>query len=166
MEEETPTGFTPKDDYLHVIKHTQLISLDMIITNPEGKILLGKRKNEPAKGTWFVPGGRVYKNETFAKAGLRISEGELGVALPYDREIGVYHHNYNNNFDNEDYGTHYIVFAVAINLTQDLVLNTDSMDDQHEELKWFHSDELLADPNVHVFTKSYFHPGAWNRAFM
>ena len=32
--------------------------------------------------------------------------------------------------------------------------------------KWWYVDELLSDPNVHAFTKSYFHPGAWNRAFM
>ena len=166
MDKERQDGFTPKEDYLHVIKHSQIISLDMVITNPDGKILLGKRNNEPAKGTWFVPGGRVYKNETFKDACRRISKGELGEALSYDNEIGVYHHSYNNNFDNEDHGTHYLVFGVAINLDRHLELNTESMDDQHEELKWWYADELLSDPTVHAFTKSYFHPGAWNRAFM
>lgn len=161
-----PSGFTPKEDYLHVIEHSQVISLDMIITNPDGKILLGKRNNEPAKNTWFVPGGRVYKNETFKDACRRISHGEFNRALSYDKEIGVYHHSYNNNFDNEDCGTHYIVFAVAINLDAPMTLCKEALDDQHEEMRWWSIEELLADPNVHAFTKSYFHPGAWNRAFM
>ena len=43
------TTLIPKEEYLNIIKKTQINSVDMIIFNNEGKVLLGKRNNEPAK---------------------------------------------------------------------------------------------------------------------
>ena len=59
---------------LEIIKATPLVSIDLIIRNPSHKILLGKRINRPAKDYWFVPGGRIIKNETIAHALKRISK--------------------------------------------------------------------------------------------
>jgi len=64
-----------------IIKNTPLISIDLIVKNKEGKILLGKRKNRPAKGYYFVPGGRIFKNETIEQAFKNISKHELGLDL-------------------------------------------------------------------------------------
>ena len=55
----TKGTFIPKEEYVEVIKKTQIISTDLLVFNTEGRVLLGKRNNEPAKDTWFVPGGRV-----------------------------------------------------------------------------------------------------------
>ncbi len=46
------------DQLLEVIKNAPLVSIDIIVKNKDGKILLGFRNNEPAKNTWFIPGGR------------------------------------------------------------------------------------------------------------
>ena len=51
-------GFIPKEEYVNIIKQTQIISTDLIIFNQLGQVLLGYRNNEPAKNTWFVPGGQ------------------------------------------------------------------------------------------------------------
>jgi colanic acid biosynthesis protein WcaH len=164
MGSEGNEGFVPKREYLEVIRHTQVVSTDLVIFGSEGKVLLGKRANEPAKNTWFVPGGKVRKNETIPQAVKRISKQEVGYTLTADREIGVFHHIYNNNFDNEDFGTHYVVFAVAATLNEGaLALNAD---DQHSELKWWSVEDLMSSPDVHHFTKNYFHPNPWNRAFL
>jgi len=40
---------------------------------------LGMRNNEPLEGCWFSPGGRIYKNESWQKALLRIFKEELGL---------------------------------------------------------------------------------------
>ena len=62
-----------------VIENTPLVSIDLcMICN--GQILLGKRSNEPLKGIWFTPGGRIHKNETWQHALLRIVEVELGLS--------------------------------------------------------------------------------------
>jgi colanic acid biosynthesis protein WcaH len=65
-----------------------------VIRNPVGKILLGLRNNEPAKDYWFVPEGRIYKDETMTKAFRRITREELGQELEM-REghfLAVYEH--------------------------------------------------------------------------
>ena len=45
------------------------------------KILLGKRKNPPAKNFFFVPGGRIFKSELKKHAFKRILKNELGFSL-------------------------------------------------------------------------------------
>ena len=59
---------------LKIIDATPLISIDLIILNSNDEILLGKRNNRPAKGYWFVPGGRIRKNETLKQALSRIAK--------------------------------------------------------------------------------------------
>ena len=55
-----------------VVANTPLISVDLIVRNPQGQILLGLRVNRPAQGYWFVPGGRVRKDERLADAFTRL----------------------------------------------------------------------------------------------
>jgi len=70
-----------KKHVLEIIEATPLVSIDLVIRNPSNKVLLGKRNNRPAMGYWFVPGGRIFKNETINQALKRISEVELGQDL-------------------------------------------------------------------------------------
>lgn len=164
---EVDSGFIPQEEYVDVIKKTQIISTDFLIFNNEGQVLLGKRNNEPAKNTWFVPGGRVRKNELIDAAVKRITKQELGKALEKTSDLGVYHHIYPNNFANDDHGTHYVVFAVNIVLeTQDSYDLNLVPDDQHSTLKWWNVEDILSHPGVHNYTKNYFHPSPYNKAFM
>jgi 8-oxo-dGTP diphosphatase len=45
----------------------------------EGRVLLGERLVEPAKGLFTFPGGRVELGETLAEAALRELQEEVGV---------------------------------------------------------------------------------------
>jgi 8-oxo-dGTP diphosphatase len=45
----------------------------------EGRVLIGERLVEPAKGLFTFPGGRVEMGETLAEAALRELEEEVGV---------------------------------------------------------------------------------------
>ncbi|STJ10662.1 GDP-L-fucose synthetase [Escherichia coli] len=62
--------------------------------------LLGKRTNRPAQGYWFVPGGRVQKDETLEAAFERLTMAELGLRLPITagQFYGVWQHFYDDNF--------------------------------------------------------------------
>ena len=51
--------FLSQQAFATVVESTPLISIDLIVENEQGEILLGKRTNRPARGYWFVPGGRV-----------------------------------------------------------------------------------------------------------
>ena len=91
-----------KKHVLEIIEATPLVSIDLVIRNPSNKVLLGKRNNRPAMGYWFVPGGRIFKNETINQALKRISEVELGQDLSTKAPslLGAYDHIYEDNFLN------------------------------------------------------------------
>ena len=145
------------DNYiLEIIKATPLVSIDLIIRNPSEKVLLGKRVNRPAKDYWFVPGGRIIKNETIGHALKRISKKEVGLDLSTEAPslLGAYDHIYEDNFLNLDgINTHYVVLAFAIQLQQEIGVRPD---EQHSDLRWWEIDKLLKDPTVHHNTKVYF----------
>ena len=141
---------------LEIIEATPLVSIDLVIRNPSNKVLLGKRNNRPAMGYWFVPGGRIFKNETINQALKRISEVELGQDLSTKAPslLGAYDHIYEDNFLNvKGINTHYVVLAFVIALQQEIEVKSD---EQHTELKWWEIDKLLQDQTVHQNTKVYF----------
>jgi colanic acid biosynthesis protein WcaH len=156
--EPSPGQRLPAADFDSVVRLTPLVAIDLIVRSPEGRVLVGRRTNEPAKGRFFVPGGRVTKNETLAAAFRRISLAELGVEkrIEAGRFAGVYEHFYNtNNHEVTGFGTHYVVLAYELaSAAQDLRLPMD----QHGEFAWLTEAELLRSPEVHENTKAYFTP--------
>jgi colanic acid biosynthesis protein WcaH len=88
------------ETFKSVIQHTPLISIDLIVRNEQDEVLLGKRVNAPAKDYWFVPGGRVRKNETLDDAFIRLVKEELGIESGMTRAdakfIGVFEHFYDD----------------------------------------------------------------------
>jgi len=145
--------FLDKEVFASIIHYTPLISIDLIVENSKGQILLGKRVNEPAKDFWFVPGGRIFKDETLDAAFERTAKEEIGLDIKREDAafINVYEHFYDNNvFDNE-FSTHYVVLAHKIVTDKNLVVN-----DQHEKYEWFDKEILLDRDDVHKYTKNYF----------
>ncbi len=143
-------------NFLDIIAATPLVSIDLIVRNAEGRVLLGKRVNRPAKNYWFVPGGRIRKNEKLAEAMQRISKTELGVTLTIDpvKLLGNYEHIYEDNFFGEEgINTHYVVLAYEYSLEESMRIK---LDDQHSDAKWWKVRDLLNSPEVHENTKAYF----------
>ncbi len=140
-----------------VIEHTPLISIDLIVTDKQDRVLLGWRQNAPAKHTWFTPGGRICKDETLGEAFRRISLEETGSEAVIGMAIfaGVYEHIYphDNFFSDPAFGTHYIVLAYCIRA--DIPI-TGLPKQQHHQYKWFTKAEILQDPDVHRNVKNYF----------
>ena len=141
---------------LDIIDSAPLVSVDLIIENPNKEILLGKRVNRPAQGYWFVPSGRIHKNETIKDAIKRISITEIGVDLS-DHDpglLGASEHMYDDNFLNEpDINTHYVVLAFVIEPPTEITVTPD---DQHSEMKLWTVEKLISDNTVHPNTKNYF----------
>ena len=146
--------------FLHIIDNTPLVSIDLIIEDIQGKVLLGKRTNRPAQGYWFVPGGRIRKNETIADAITRISSTELGIDLSINdvQLFGSYDHIYEDNYLGEDgINTHYVVLAYSLKLPGTIEVSVDKIeDDQHSEMRYWAKDTLLEAGDVHANTKAYF----------
>lgn len=138
-----------------VVESTPLVSIDLVVRNQQGKVLLGERTNRPAQGCWFVPGGRILKDETFEQAFKRLAKIELGKALTLSEAtfLGPYEHHYDDNFSGTKFSTHYVVLGYEVTLDIDTV---DLPKEQHEAYKWWSVDELLASEWVHRNTKDYF----------
>jgi colanic acid biosynthesis protein WcaH len=147
----------PPEQFLAIVEHTPLVSIDLICRNAQGEVLLGLRNNRPAQGSWFVPGGRIVKDERVGAALQRIAARELGLTQldpASARPLGVFQHLYEDNFAGRaGIGTHYLVLGYAIDIAADAPL---VLDDQHSALRWFSIPELLADAQVHTYTKAYF----------
>jgi colanic acid biosynthesis protein WcaH len=143
-------------DFENVIKLTPLVSIDMVIRSSDGRVLVGRRNYEPAKGCFFVPGGRITKNETVAAAFRRLTLDELGVEKQIEeaRFLGVYEHFYpTNRFERGAFGTHYVVLGYELTSpVEDALLPKE----QHGEYAWRTEAELLNSPEVHKHTKAYF----------
>lgn len=137
-----------------VVANTPLVSIDLVVRNPAGDVLLGQRLNRPAQGFWFVPGGRIRKNERLPEAFARLLQEELGLvrAITAAKFLGVYEHHYPDNFSGTDFSTHYVVLAYA--LEEDLVL-ADLPLQQHGAYRWWPVSELLKHADVHVHTQWY-----------
>lgn len=62
--------------------------VDLVIVRDD-LILLVKRKQEPAKGRWWLPGGRIWHGESFEEAAWRIARTETSLALGKVALLGV-----------------------------------------------------------------------------
>ena len=146
--------FLEKELFSSIIENTPLISIDLIIKDSEGKILLGQRINKPAKNSWFVPGGRIYKDEKIEDAFKRITKDEISKEFDISNSSfkGVYQHFYDDNVFNDNFSTHYIVLGFELVIKEELSLGTI----QHEKYKWFTQDELLKSDEVYSYVKDYF----------
>ncbi|MEX3019872.1 GDP-mannose mannosyl hydrolase [Kluyvera sp. STS39-E] len=147
--------FLSQQAFATVVQSTPLISIDLIVENAQGEILLGLRNNRPAQGFWFVPGGRVQKDESLAEAFARLTEAELGLRLPMTAGHfhGVWQHFYDDNFSGKDFSTHYIVLGFRLQVDADTLALPVA---QHNEYRWLSPQALLAADNVHDNSRAYF----------
>ncbi|KZN58217.1 hypothetical protein N473_05610 [Pseudoalteromonas luteoviolacea CPMOR-1] len=139
-----------------VIDATPLVSIDLIILNGQGQALLGERLNRPAKGFWFVPGGRIFKGESIVEAFERLTKEELGQPFSFMDAtlLGPYDHFYGDSVYGDELNTHYVAIAYVLKLPTEL--HNLPLNVQHGKYKWFEISELLSDSNVHLHTKWYF----------
>lgn len=135
-----------KQTWGSIVKSMPIPSVDLLVKCPDG-ILLGKRTNEPAKGEWFVPGGRIQKGEPLREAVHRIAEEELGLEVIIEQPLGTYDHFYDCSDVPESGGKHYIAHAYTVSATNCRV----SGDGQHAEFQVF---EAVPDP-LHPHVKAY-----------
>jgi len=141
----------PVEMFKAVVDATPLISIDLLVEN-EGKYLLGRRTNKPAKGYFFSTGGRVHKNETIDDAMIRIARNELNIELKSTPKfIGVFEHFYDDSMY-ENVSTHYVNLAYEYEMEEIPALPTE----QHSEYQWFSISELLESKQVHKYVKDYF----------
>src|SRR5215471_18651807 len=134
--EPAPVQLLAAQDVDNVIRLTPLVSMDLVVRAPDGRVLVGRRKYEPARNKFFLVGGRITKNESRAAAFRRLTREELGSELPIEqaRFLGVYDHFYpTNRFERKGFGTHYVVLGYELGLDP---RTANLPTEQHAEYVW------------------------------
>ena len=140
------TDWISNDEWETIVSNVPIVSIDLLVRH-DGGLLLGKRTNEPAKGYWFVPGGRVLKGETRREAVHRVAEEELNIAVEIVESLGAFEHRYESSDVAGVDSKHYLANGYVV----DVVDGTPNPDDQHDEFRVFRSPP---EP-CHEYVRSY-----------
>ena len=146
-----------REHFVELLRGLPLVSVDLVLVRGGTEILLGLRTNRPAQGSWFVPGGRILKDEPRADALKRVAARELGIANIAGLKpqlLGVFEHFYPDCFAGDiGVSTHYVVIAHRIDVP--LGFEVPGCDNQHAELRWWPIAEAAANTDVHRYTRDY-----------
>lgn len=74
---------------MYFIKHP-FLTVDAIILCENNRVVLVRRRNDPYKGSWALPGGFVEYGETVESAVLREVKEETGLDIELKGISGVY----------------------------------------------------------------------------
>lgn len=124
------SNWIPNEEWETIVNNIPIVSVDLVVECPDG-IVLGQRSNEPAKGEWFVPGGRVKKGESLEEAVHRVAMEELGVDIKISEKLGVFEHFYETSEVGGE--KHYVAHGFRV-WTEDVGFKSDT---QHGELATF-----------------------------
>ncbi len=141
-------GWVAEEDWRTVVDNVPIVSVDLIVKH-DGGVVLGRRKNEPGKGEWFVPGGRVRKGERLEAAVHRVAREELGIDVEIDYRLGVDEHHWDRSEFPDIEGKHHVPVAYVVSVEDD----TFAPDDQHEALRVFRPP--FDDVEFHPFVERY-----------
>jgi len=149
------TDWIPNAVWDDIVSNVPIVSVDLVVHTPDG-IVLGKRTNKPAKGEWFVPGGRVHKHERLTEAVDRIATEELGVdTLNIQESLGAYEHIYATG-GADGSGKHYLANGFVVET--DSAVNKMVSDEQHSTIRGFAPAELPT--TLHEYTAAYLRDAA------
>lgn len=162
------TPWLPQATFEAALAALPLVSVDWVLSNPEGAVLCGLRLNAPARGAWFTPGGRVHKGEALAEALQRVAMSELGAPqavaaswLERTKAMGAWDHFYEDSAFSPTAATHYVNLPHALALTwAEIEAVNLPIGEQHGSWRWVPSTspkgENHADmPEVHPYVKPY-----------
>ena len=111
----------------------------------DGKLLLEKRKNEPGKGRWSIPGGLVELGEDVQQTVIREVKEETGLDVESPEHVDVV-----DNVTRDDEGKikyHFVIIDYFVKLKGGkLEAASDA-----EELRWVALDEV----EKHDLTKTF-----------
>ena len=125
----------PDEDYKKILEHIPICCVDLIIREGN-KILLILRKDNPARGLWWFPGGRLIKGEKLENAAIRKAFQEVGLKIKIIKQIGAYQTIFDDGpFPEMNGGVHSVNICFLAELSkpnQKINLDNTSM-----EFKWF-----------------------------
>ena len=120
-----------KEEYSLILEKMPICCIDLIVVK-DNKVLLVKRKNKPAQGVYWFPGGRLYKNETFQEAVKRKAKQEIGVNVKIIKQLGAFETIFPDSNINEKINTHSINTTFIVSPLSENI----KLDPQSTDFKW------------------------------
>ena len=119
----------PEELYKQIVDTMPIPCVDIVISH-ENKVLLVHRKEEPAKGKWWVAGGRIHKNESLVDATLRKVRDETGLEVEVIKKLDFYEYTCDKSQQNSKTGSHSIIvgFHVRVKNPKEVVVDETSSD--------------------------------------
>ncbi|MBI2602107.1 MAG: NUDIX domain-containing protein [Deltaproteobacteria bacterium] len=137
-----------EEEYRRFLSTMPIVCVDCVVRRKsDGKFLLIKRKNEPLKGLYWVPGGRLLKNERLDDAVRRKMKEEIGVEVEILKHLGYFEEFFERTEQNADSGVHSLSMVYLVEPVSETIV----LDDQSSDWDWF---DELPEQLVHYKTLS------------
>jgi colanic acid biosynthesis protein WcaH len=126
----------PQELYNQILRHVPIACVDIAIV-ANGSVLLVKRKDPPAQGTWWVPGGRVLKGERMRATALRKAREEVGLAC----HVGPIIHTAETIFPDGPHGipVHSINSCFLLHPVENINQRSVFLDQHQADFRWVNS---------------------------
>jgi colanic acid biosynthesis protein WcaH len=140
----------PTSLYKKIHSLLPIACVDIIIVNKKNEFFLVKRKNKPALGKWWFPGGRIYKNETLKEAVKRKVLEETGLKVKIVKCLGAEETFFPDGPFSDSTHTINTIFLTSTD-TADMKIKLDS---QSDDGRWFSKISKHWHPYVKKFLKN------------
>lgn len=76
----------PRELFVEILKYMPIATFDLIVEYGDQGVIVVKRKIEPYKNVWALPGLRMYKGESINDTLRRIAKDELGLTIDPEKK--------------------------------------------------------------------------------
>ncbi len=134
----------PQEDYNKILQTMPIACIDITVVSG-GSVLLVKRKDAPAKGQWWVLGGRILKGEMMRDCAIRKTKEETGM----DCHIGPIIHTDETIFEDGPNGipVHSINSCFLVYPKANCI--NPVLDSHHTDYRWVNRIE----PDLHIYVQ-------------
>lgn len=139
--------FVPEETFGACLEHLPQVCVEVVVAH-DGGVVLARRTNEPARGEWFWPGGRLYKGERLDDAARRIAREELGLSVEVGERLGVHSHFWDTASVEGAQSRHTVNVVYRVRPAGGLDITLDS---QHDDWRLLDTPE----PSLHEYVRSY-----------
>lgn len=123
----------PKELYTQAVKNLPIVCVDVFVLNMSKKeYLLVLRENQPAKNMYWLPGGRMYKGESFFTSAQRKCFEEVGLQVSPVQVLDVY----STIFSDSAWECSTQTINIAVLVLCDADNSKLTIDKLHSEFKW------------------------------
>lgn len=137
----------PEPAFRTCLRYAPQVCVDLVVAH-DGGVLLARRTNEPARGEWFWPGGRVRKDEALAEAVGRVAAAELGLDVRIEAQLGASEHHWTaSSVDGVD-RRHTVPIVYLVEPAGEFEV---SLDEQHDDWRLLRSRE----DGLHEYVTAY-----------